>query len=358
MTEQPTPVIGKAEQRHQQTLERRRQNAADAVAAQGGASPATSHLPAPAQAFLAVVSQDLLRAGRVAFDPDGQPKVALYDPALLAPNPQRGRVIDRGLDELAESLSREGQQEPVVARLITPTDRRRWPDVFRPEQLLLILQGHRVYHAQPKSTLAMLRVELMLPEADETDVAYSRRALRRASVKMMHSQGYDIFDKVNLFLVWRQEFAIEQPKHDDVAEYFQISRSEAQRVQAVAGLDEDVAREIQRAERRPADEVVFTIANRPREEHRDAYRRYGHQTVAAVRALERSMSPTQAQAIGPGRPHNYVFRVGEGSPFTCLSTALTPQEWQRRGGAKAFWNAVRDLVNDKSVQERIERDLG
>ena len=96
-----------------------------------------------------------------------QPRVAGYDPSLLAPNPQRGRVVDRGLDELASSLDSHGQQEPIVARLITDTDRRRWPDAFTERQRLLILKGHRIHAAQPKTRLSMLRVELMLPEDGE-----------------------------------------------------------------------------------------------------------------------------------------------------------------------------------------------
>src|SRR5213079_3331043 len=92
MTDESTPT-GKVEQRRQQTLERRRL-AAGAVATQ--TVPTASYLTAPARAFLAAVPRELLDAGRVAFDPQGQPKVALYDPALLAPNPQRGRVADRG----------------------------------------------------------------------------------------------------------------------------------------------------------------------------------------------------------------------------------------------------------------------
>ncbi len=48
-------------------------------------------------------------------------------------------MVDRNLDTLAESLNAHGQQEPIVARLITETDRQRWPDAFSERQILLIL---------------------------------------------------------------------------------------------------------------------------------------------------------------------------------------------------------------------------
>ena len=35
----------------------------------------------------------------------------------------------------------------------------------------------------------------MLPEENESDIDYMRRGLRRASVKMMHSQGYDMVER-------------------------------------------------------------------------------------------------------------------------------------------------------------------
>jgi hypothetical protein len=39
-------------------------------------------------------------------------------------------------------------------------------------------------------------LKTVLPHEGENDVNYGRRALLRASIKMMHSQAYDIFDKV------------------------------------------------------------------------------------------------------------------------------------------------------------------
>ena len=52
---------------------------------------------------------------------------------------------------------------------------------------------------------------------------------------MMHSQSYNIFDKVNLYMIWRQEFALKSPKDAEVTKYFEISRTEAQRVKVVDG---------------------------------------------------------------------------------------------------------------------------
>src|SRR5207253_842006 len=141
-----------------------------------------------AQTITKALPRELLDQGLLTFDQHDRPLVAGYDPSLLAPNPQRGRLEDRGLDELAASLNEHGQQQPIIARLLTPTDRRRWPDAFRPSQIILILHGHRIYAAQPKTKLQKLRVELMLPNEKETDLEYMRRGLRRASVKMMHSQ--------------------------------------------------------------------------------------------------------------------------------------------------------------------------
>ena len=62
--------------------------------------------------------------------------------------PLMNRLEDRGLEELAASLDEHGQQQPIIARLITPTDRRRWPEKFRPDQIILILHGHRIHAAQ------------------------------------------------------------------------------------------------------------------------------------------------------------------------------------------------------------------
>lgn len=360
-----TPAVtepSNAEKRRQQLLDRRKQNAIEVLAGKPTA------VGRPAMSFLAEVQnraipRTLLERGLITFDPTGQPRVASYDPSLLAPNPQRGRLVDRGLDELAKSLNAHGQQEPIIARLITETDRKRWPGAFDEKQILLILKGHRIYNAQPNTRLQTLRVELMLPLEGEDDVEYGRRALRRASIKVMHSQSYDIFDKVHQFGAWCQEFSLDKPKDAEVAEYFEVSRTEAQRLRIVAQLDEKVAQDILNADRKPADEVIFHIANRPVHEHRDAFERFGQLTVAAVRKIQQADtdSPSEGQVTisGAGRPKNFVLAIrDEGTDITYISTALTAKQWKRRGGAKAFWKTVRELASNKDVLERLEEELG
>jgi hypothetical protein len=323
-------------------------------------------LIAPKLSFAAEVLQralprEAIERGSITFDGASQPRVAQYDPALLAPNPQRGRIVDRHLDKLAESLDAVGQQETIIARLITETDRQRWPDGFTDRQILLILKGHRIYFAQPKSKLKTLRVELMLPHEGEDDLTYSRRALLRASIKMMHSQAYDIFDKVNQYQIWKDEFALEKPKDAEVAEYFEISRTEAQRLKVVAQLDPEVGQQMINSDRRPADEVVFAIANRPVEEHSKAYKEFGHLTVATVRKLlkEEEARGAAVKVTGAGRPRNYIVPIrDEESNITYVSTALTAQQWKRRGGAKAFWESIRTMAHNKELQDRIRADLG
>lgn len=87
---------------------------------------------------------DLLQSGDIEYDPKGQPRVAWFHPRLIAPDPQRGRVVDRDLDRLAASLDCDGQQDSIIARLITETDRKRFPDHFTEEQRLRIIDGGRI----------------------------------------------------------------------------------------------------------------------------------------------------------------------------------------------------------------------
>ena len=351
----------RTELRRQQSLERRKQLAADVLGGDDKSLAPRPQLSFAAEVLQRALPREVIERGLILFDPQGQPRVAQYDPSLLAPNPQRGRVVDRNLDKLAESLNALGQQETIVARLITETDRKRWSDGFTDRQILLILKGHRIYFAQSQSRLKTLRVELMLPQEDEDDIAYSRRALLRASIKMMHSQAYDIFDKVNQYDIWREEFALEKPRDAEVAAYFEISRTEAQRLKAVSQLDPNVAQEIVNSDRRPADEVVFAIANRPAEEHHEAYKRFGHLTVTAVRKLLKDEDGGRAETkiSGPGRPRNYVLSVtDEDSNIAYISTSLTRDQWKRRGGSRAFWESIRTLAHSKELQDRISSDLG
>jgi hypothetical protein len=351
-----TEAVSKVEQRRQQLLDRRNAVAAEVLDAPGVA------LTRPALSFTASVWQqamprELLDEGLIAFDDKGQVRIANYDPKLLAPNPQRGRLEDRNLEELAASLDNHGQQEPILARLVTPLDRQRWPDKFSSEQILLILKGHRLFQAQPKTKLEKLRVELMLPFEGETDIDYSRRALRRASIRMMHSQGYTIFDKVNLYMIWRSEFALAEPKDNEVAAYFEISRTEAQRVKAVANLDDVVEQKIRTSDKPIAEEVVVAIANRPRAEQQAAFERFGHLTVAALRRLQQADKPPEAPSAA-GRPRQFGVNVGiEGFPITRIETSWTAQQWKENGGDKAFWTFLNKLARQGDVQRRVRDQL-
>lgn len=303
---------------------------------------------------------NLIEQGLIEIPQSGQAtRIGLYHPSLLAPNPQRGRVIDRGLDELAATLNEHGQQQPIVARLITETDRKRWPDALDSKQVLLIVQGHRMFFAQPRSQLKMLRVELMLPEEGEDELAYSRRGLRRAAIKMMHSQGYDIFDKVNQYMIWRAEFALEKPKDKDVADYFDISRTEAQRIKTVSQLDQSVAQKIINDDKRPADEIVYMIASRPVHEHEQAYKDFGHLTVASARRLLKDdKKAADTKVTGAGRPRNYVVSIrDEESDIGYIATSLTADQWRQRGGAKAFWEAISRLAHSRELQDRVDSEL-
>jgi hypothetical protein len=352
-----TAQLSKAELRRQRTLERRKQTAAEVINDSGAVTVRGQSFAA--QTLTQALPRELVDRDLISFDQHGRPLVAGYDPSLLAANPQRGRLEDRGIDELAASLNEHGQQQPIIARLITPTDRRRWPDAFRPEQIIVVLHGHRILAAQPKTTLEKLRVELMLPQEGESDLDYIRRGLRRASVKMMHSQSYDIFDKVHLYMIWREEFSLPEPKDAQVAKYFEISRTEAQRVKAVANLDPAVRDDILKEERRPAEEVIYTIANRPVEQQRDAFRRFGTLTVSALRKLQQEGlgTPTQISAAA-GRPRNFSFSLSpEQSPIATITTHLTPKEWKRRGGSRAFWAALKKLGGTPEVREQIHDEL-
>lgn len=84
-------------------------------------------------------------------------------------------------------------------------------------------------------------------------------------------------------------------------------------------------------------------------------------TVAAARKLLRlhEGGKPAAPISSAGRPRNYVLPVRlDDSEITYVSTGLTAQQWRRKGGAKAFWDAIRALVNRKDIQERLEHDLG
>lgn len=355
-----TAALSKYERRRQQRREIQEGNAAllDTPAEVLDARP---RLSSAAMAVQQALPADLIQNGAIEYDARGQPKVALYDPRLLASNPQRGRVVDRRLDELAASLRTHGQQEPILARLITEFDRRRWPEHFTESQLLLILKGHRVYFANAQSNaLPKLRVELLLPLDGEAETEYGLRAFRRASIKMMHSEAYTILDKVNLYQHWTRESALDAPSDTDAARHFEISRDECVRLRIVSQLDDSVAQEIANSDRVPADEIIYQIANRPAPEQQNAWKEWGTLTVTELRKqLAQTPSKPNSTVSGTGRPRNFTFAFkDERFPFTYIGTDATAKTWQQRGGARAFLNSLKKLLYDPGFKEQLTRELG
>jgi hypothetical protein len=113
------------------------------------------------------------------------------------------------------------------------------------------------------------------------------------------------------------------------------------------------------AERRPAEEVVFAIANRPVEEQRDAYRRLGTLTVSALRKIQQLEAPAPVNQISAtGRPRNYSLSLSaEESPIATITTHLTPKEWKRRGGSRAFWQALKKLTGIPEIRAKLHGEL-
>lgn len=137
-------------------------------------------------------------------------------------------------------------------------------------------------------------------------------------------------------------------------------RSWLSRLKTVADLDPDIAQEIINSERRPADEVVYIIANRAPEEQAEAFKQYGHLTVAAAWKLlqQQEGGRPSAPVSSAGRPRNFAFPVRlEESSITYVSTSLTPKQWKEKGGAKAFWSELQSLFARKDVREQLEKYL-
>ncbi|MFO0945622.1 MAG: hypothetical protein U1D30_06720 [Planctomycetota bacterium] len=148
---------------------------------------------------------------------------------------------------------------------------------------------------------------------------------------MMHSQGYTLFDKVNLFDIWSQEFAISQPKKSEIAAYFEISETEARRLKVVARSTKRSLRRSSKQEK-GGDEVNPAIANQPPEQHRDAYERFGDLTVAAAAAPQARKTRRPPRSRSSGRPRSYVLGIrNEESGIAYISTTMTAKEWSRRG---------------------------
>ena len=89
----PSGTLNRAEKRRQQSLERKEQAAAEVIY---GSVPEARSLSFTGNILQQAMPQNLQESGRVSFETSGQPRVALYDPTLLAPNPQRGRLVVYG----------------------------------------------------------------------------------------------------------------------------------------------------------------------------------------------------------------------------------------------------------------------
>ncbi len=106
--------------------------------------------------------------------------------------------------------------------------------------------------------------------------------------------------------------------------------------------------------------MVYLIANRPPEQQKEAFVRYGHLTVADARKLAAQDQPGKPEKplTGAGRPRNFVLSIGDDDlPIAYISTSLTAKEWKRRGGARSFWKAMQELVNRRDIQDRLSDEL-
>lgn len=343
--------------RRQASLERKRQALAKTA---GHATVAHQQQSLAAEALHHALPHDLVEQGLIAYESGRQPKVVQYDPSLLAPNPQRGRLVYQHLRDKATSLATDGQQEPIVARLLLPEDRETFPDAFTEEQRLVIVTGHSIFYAQPKSSLDKLAVELMLPDAGENAQAYRRRCLKRATIKLLHSQEYTIVDKANQFLIWCREMGAATPKLSHIMRQFAISKSEAHRIATVAKLEEGTLEKIVNTDVPIADEVIYHIANHAPEEQSAAFKRFSDLPVARVRALVHREGETDvADRPHPGRPRNFQLRLpANDGLIAAIQTQLTPDQWRDHGGADALFKELTRLLNDPDLHDRVERELG
>jgi len=262
----------------------------------------------------------------------GQPGVLpTMTRASWAPIPARPRRRPAGLDELAASLMHTGSRKQSFARLITPTDRDGGRMLFPQSSYFSSSRDTGLFYAQPKTTLKISGLELNAPARRGGRPGLCPQGASSHRRQMMHSQGYDIFDKVNLYDIWRQEFTLEKPRTRTLPPTrHQPQRSPAH--QDCRPLDPAVAQEIINADRRPADEVVFFIANRPRGAQ-GRLRAVWHLTVAAVRKLDkdgqsgRLASPSRALA---GRATTSSSSAMKNADIISLSTTLTPMQWKAK----------------------------
>jgi len=346
------------EKRQQQREQRRAKAAALASGSDTEVLSATPRLSHEAQVVKLAFPPALIQEGRITRQ-SGQTNRGHFAPELFAANPQHGRTVSRIVEQLARSFDAHGQQEPILARLITASDRKLWPEAAGRSQLFFIIDGHQRCAAIPSSTLDQLWAEVVLPEDGESEVDYRRRCLTMASIKMMQSQAYDVFDKVQQVKIWMAEFGVPQlPSKRELAKTFHISATEAQRIRTVTRLDPKVESKIKEAQAKPADEVIAMIANFPLEGQLSAYERLGKLPVSQARALLKREKQASLTSKAPGRPHNYVYRINDPeSDIVSIITRLTPEQWKAKGGTSHFWQSVQKIGHSREHQDRLKADL-
>ena len=86
---QNPPTVSRTEQRRQQADQRRNAVAAEVLgdAAGQAVTAARTPLSSIAQVMAQAFPRELVDRGLIAFNAQSQPRVAGYDPSLLAPNP-------------------------------------------------------------------------------------------------------------------------------------------------------------------------------------------------------------------------------------------------------------------------------
>jgi hypothetical protein len=356
----PEATVSPRELQRQEQREQRRAQAA-ALAGAGGA-PATvdftPRLSHQARVLQQAFPPSLVEQGLVERQ-TGQANRGLFDPELFARNPQHGRVVERIVNQIAQSFSAHGQQEPILARLITQADRELWPETAGSDQLFFIVDGHQRCAAVAGSSLDRVWAEIVLPEDGESPADYRRRCLTMASIKMMQSQAYDIFDKVNQVKIWMLEFAVNQlPSKRELSATFHISGTEAQRIRTVTRLAPAVEAHIKQADNKPADEVIAMIASYPMDEQMDAFERLGKMPVSQARQLIKEEKATVTPTPVSGRPRNYIYRLNDpDNDIVSVVTRLTPEQWKARGGTRHFWECVQKIGHDREHQDHLKDDL-
>lgn len=353
------PTVSPQAAKRQQQREQRRADAAALAGASGPPpGPIAPRLTHQAQVLHSAFPPDLIREGKIERQA-GPGNRGYFEPALFARNPQHGRTVSRIVDHLAQSFDAHGQQEPILARLINEEDRQLWPNEIDQSVLFLIVDGHQRCAAVAASSLERVWAEIVLPDEGESPIEYRRRCLTLSSIKMMQSQAYDIFDKVNQVKIWMAEFGVPQlPTKRELAETFHISPTEAQRIRTVTRLASAVEQRIRDLENKPADEVIAMIASFPEAEQVDAYERLGRLPVSQARRVLKEDRAPETPARYVGRPRNYTYRLRDpDSDIVAVVTRLTPEQWKAKGGTRHFWQSIQEIGHSREHQDRLKSDL-